>query len=176
MPRCTIVGTAFGALTNAQGYYFINNVPAGVGRRSGRRSSATSRRESPASRVLAGQTITQDFSSKPPPVEVERDHGRSRRERRWSRATRSPRSSASTATSPSKLPVDRVSNVLALQPGVVASTNGNTLSIRGGRTDEAATYIDGVPTGPGNRGTGFRAPAAADAVTASAPTASKKPR
>ena len=25
-----IVGTAFSALTNAQGYYFINNVPAGT--------------------------------------------------------------------------------------------------------------------------------------------------
>jgi hypothetical protein len=54
-----------------------------------------------------------------------------------------------------KLPVDRVVNVLALQPGVVASPSGGSLSIRGGRTDEAATYIDGVPTGAGNRGGGF---------------------
>jgi outer membrane receptor for ferrienterochelin and colicin len=42
-----------------------------------------------------------------------------------------------------------------LQPGVVASASGNTLSIRGGRTDEASTYVDGVPTGAGNRGGGF---------------------
>ena len=46
-------------------------------------------------------------------------------------------------------------HVLALQPGVVAESNGTRLSIRGGRTDEAVTYIDGVPVSPGNRGTGF---------------------
>jgi outer membrane receptor for ferrienterochelin and colicin len=52
----------------------------------------------------------------------------------------------------SKLPVDRLSNVLALQPGVVASTTGNTLYIRGGRPEESATYIDGVPVQAGFRG------------------------
>ena len=53
------------------------------------------------------------------------------------------------------LPVDRVSQVLQLQPGVVAEDNGTQLSIRGGRTDEAAFYVDGVSTQPGNRGNGF---------------------
>src|SRR5690606_39334034 len=59
----------------------------------------------------------------------------------------------------SNLPVDRLNQVLALQPGVVASASGNTISIRGGRMDEAATYIVGVPTTPGNRGTAFVTPA-----------------
>ncbi len=42
------------------------------------------------------------------------------------------------------LPVDRVSEVLALQPGATVPRD-NTLQIRGGRDDEKVTYIDGVP-------------------------------
>ncbi len=45
--------------------------------------------------------------------------------------------------------------MLQLQPGVVASPGGTTLSIRGGRADEAAYYLDGVTVQPGNRGSGF---------------------
>jgi hypothetical protein len=37
----------------------------------------------------------------------------------------------------------------------VSEAGGTQLSIRGGRTDEAAYYIDGVSTQPGNRGNGF---------------------
>ena len=51
------------------------------------------------------------------------------------------------------LPVDRLNQVLALQPGVVASRTTNSLSIRGGRNDQNATYIDGVPVQAGYRGT-----------------------
>jgi hypothetical protein len=55
-----IVGSAFGALTNNQGYYFFNNVPVGpatvraifVGYKSA---------EAQGVRVLAGQTVTQDI-------------------------------------------------------------------------------------------------------------------
>ena len=47
-----------------------------------------------------------------------------------------------------QLPVDRLSQVLTLQPGVVADSAGSGLSIRGGRADEAATYVDGVPVTP----------------------------
>jgi len=63
----------------------------------------------------------------------------------------------------SKLPVDRINNVLTLQPGVVAATpNGNTLSIRGGRTQEAVTYIDGVPVTAGYRGDSRRGSAGSE--------------
>src|SRR5206468_5517902 len=47
-----------------------------------------------------------------------------------------------------KLPVDRINQVLQLQPGVSADNNGR-LSIRGGRNREAATYVDGVPVQAG---------------------------
>jgi hypothetical protein len=146
----TIVGTAFTALTNPQGYYFINNVPAGtyemraafIGYRAYRASGV---------RVLAGQTLTQNFSLPATTVElpdltvtttqplVPRDEV----------TTKQRVSGEFTA----HLPVDNINQALALQPGVVASTSGNSLSIRGGRPDEAATYVDGVPIDPGNRGT-----------------------
>ncbi len=47
----------------------------------------------------------------------------------------------------------------ALQPGVTADNNGN-LSIRGGRNNEAATYVDGVPVQAGYRGDRFAGAAA----------------
>ena len=56
-----INGTAFGAVANAQGYYFINNVPSGVyelvGTFVGYKPVGVS-----GLRVAAGQTITQDFT------------------------------------------------------------------------------------------------------------------
>lgn len=147
-----IVGTKFGAQTNADGYYFINNVPAGVvsiqvsfiGYRTTRVTDV---------RVLSGQTITSDVSLESTPVQVEElvVSGEN---------ALVPRDAVTTKQNvegdyADKLPVDRITNVLALQPGVVASASGGTLSIRGGRTDEASTYVDGVPIGAGNRGGGF---------------------
>jgi hypothetical protein len=146
----TIVGSAFSALTNPQGYYFINNVPAGtyemraafIGYRALRAAGV---------RVLAGQTGSQDFQLAATTVElpdltvsttqplVPRDE-----------VTTKQRISGDFTA---QLPVDRMNEALALQPGVVASANGNTLSIRGGRPDEAAVYVDGVPVSAGNRGT-----------------------
>ncbi len=145
-----IVGTAFNALTTPQGYYFINNVPA---------STVTVRAAFVGYRpvqftdvkVLAGQTLTQDFALEQSPVELEV----------VTIEAENPLVPRDEVTSKQRvdgdfteaLPVDRINNVLALQPGVVASASGNTLSIRGGRTDEAVTYVDGVPVTGGLRGT-----------------------
>jgi outer membrane receptor for ferrienterochelin and colicin len=145
-----IVGTAFNALTNPQGYYFINNVPAGtynvraafIGYKSTQVDGV---------KMLAGQTITVDVQLEQTAVQIQeitvvtqtqplvpRDEVTSK-QRIDGEFTRN-------------LPADRLSSVLALQPGVVASPTGNTLSIRGGRTEEAVTYVDGVPVSPGYRG------------------------
>lgn len=145
-----IVGTKFGAQTNADGYYFINNVPAGlvtiqtsfIGYKTTRVTDI---------RVASGQTITSDVTLESTPIQVTEITVVAAQNELV------PRDAVTTKQSvegdyADKLPVDRINNVLALQPGVVASTSGNTLSIRGGRVDEGATYIDGVPVGSGNRG------------------------
>ncbi len=148
-----IVGTTFQAQTTPQGYYFINNVPAStytlqagfIGYKSTQVTTL---------RVLGGQTVTQDIVLEATPFQVE--------ELTVTAATQPlvPRDEVTTKQRlggdfGDKLPVDRIQNALALQAGVVASQGGGTLSIRGGRDDEAAIYIDGVPTTAGNRGTGF---------------------
>ena len=55
-----IVGTAFSALTNAQGYYFINNIPAGTMSVRGA-FIGYKKTEIEGVKILAGQTITQDI-------------------------------------------------------------------------------------------------------------------
>jgi hypothetical protein len=149
-----IPGTTYFAVSDPRGHYFINNVPAGtiavhatlIGYRP---------LEVRELRVLAGQTITQDFTLEPAPVQlreltviaaenvlVPRDEVTSKqRADGWFT---------------DRLPVDRARGVLALQPGVVAGVDTGygglqTLSIRGGRIDEAAVYVDGVPVSPGYR-------------------------
>lgn len=147
-----IEGTAYGAVANSTGYYFINNVPAGsvdllatfVGYKPVRVTGL---------RIVAGQTITQDFQLEQTPVQLE--------DITTVAAVNQlvPRDAVTTKQNISgeyteKLPVDRISSVLALQPGVVQQDNG-AITVRGGRTDEAAVYIDGVPVSPGGRGGQF---------------------
>ncbi len=152
--QVTIVGTAFGALTNNQGYYFFNNVPVGT---ASVRAAFVGYKSAEAQgvRVLAGQTVTQDIQLEQTPFQVDEI---------TVTAAATPLVPRDEVTTRQRLqgdyvealPADRINNVLALQPGVVASPGGGALSIRGGRTDQAATYVDGVPTTPGYRGTGFR--------------------
>ncbi|HEU4698319.1 MAG TPA: TonB-dependent receptor [Gemmatimonadales bacterium] len=146
-----IVGTAFNATTNPQGYYFLNNVPAGA---VVMRAAFVGYRpvQVEGLKVLAGQTITQDFALEKTVVQLEEVQVVTTTQPLVPRdevATKQRIDGEMTA----KLPVDRINQVLALQPGVVASASGNTLSIRGGRSDENATYVDGVPVAPGARST-----------------------
>jgi carboxypeptidase family protein/TonB-dependent receptor-like protein len=138
-----LVGTAFAALTDPRGFYFINNVPAGPvaiqARYIGFRPV-----EVRDLRILAGQTITQDFALEPQPIELE--------EIRVMAADNPlvPRDEVTTKQRAEgeyvdRLPIDRLTQALALEPGVVANSNGRSLSIRGGRPEETVTYIDGVP-------------------------------
>jgi len=148
-----IIGTKFGAQTNADGYYFINLVPAGSVTL---QASFIGYKKTQVTdlRVLSGQTITADITMESTPVEVTEITVVAAQNELV------PRDAVTTKQNvqgeyTDKLPVDRITNALALQPGVVASTGGGTLSIRGGRTDEQAVYVDGVPVGAGNRGGGF---------------------
>ncbi|HEV2084754.1 MAG TPA: carboxypeptidase regulatory-like domain-containing protein [Gemmatimonadales bacterium] len=146
-----IVGTAFNALTNPQGYYFINNVPAGtynvraafIGYKSTQVDGV---------KVLAGQTITVDIQLEQTAVQIQEITVVTQTQPLVPRDEVTSKQRIDGEFT-SKLPVDRLNSVLILQPGVVAATpNGNTLSIRGGRTEEAVTYIDGVPVSAGYRG------------------------
>ncbi len=65
-----IVGTTYSALTDPRGHYFINNIPAGT---IAMRVALIGHRpvELRNLRVLAGQTITQDFVLEPAPVQLQ---------------------------------------------------------------------------------------------------------
>ncbi len=151
--QVTIVGSTFGALTNNQGYYFFNNVPVGT---ASIRAAFVGYKSAEAQgvRVLAGQTVTQDIQLEQTPFQVDEI---------TVTAAATPLVPRDEVTTRQRLqgdyvealPADRINNILALQPGVVASPGGGALSIRGGRTEQAATYVDGVPVTPGYRGTGF---------------------
>jgi hypothetical protein len=137
-----VVGTAFGAVTDDRGYYFINNIPAGT---------YTLRTQligyAPldltGARVLGGQTITFDLKLTPAAVQlttltVEASNAMVPRDLVTSK-------SIVAGDLISNLPIDNVRSVVTLQPGVVESNSGLGVSIRGGRPGEAAVYIDGAP-------------------------------
>ncbi len=137
-----IVGTAFNALTNPQGYYFINNVPAGtVAVRAafiGYKSTQVG-----GVKVLAGQTGTVDVQLEATTVQLQEITVVTQTQPLVPRdeVTTKQRIDGQFADD---LPVDNINAVLALQPGVVADAGGR-LSIRGGRETETSTYVDGVP-------------------------------
>ena len=144
-----VVGTAFNALTNPQGYYFINSIPAGtisvraafIGYKSTQVDGV---------RVLEGQTGTVDIQLEQTAVEIQEITVVSQTQPLVPRdeVTTKQRVDGQFAD---QLPVDRINEVLQLQPGVTAD-NAGRLSIRGGRVREAATYVDGVPVDAGYRG------------------------
>jgi outer membrane receptor for ferrienterochelin and colicin len=149
--QVNVVGTAFNALTNPQGYYFINNVPAGT---AAVRAAFIGYKSTQVEgvRVLAGQTITVDVQLEQTPVEITEITVVSQTQPLVPRDEVTTRQRLDGQVV-KDLPVDRLNNVLALQPGVVASRTSNQISIRGGRVDQNATYIDGVPVQAGYRGT-----------------------
>jgi hypothetical protein len=136
-----IVGTAYAGVANERGYYFINNVPAGV-----MVVRAQYIGYSPAEvrnvRVFAGQTMTINIPMEQRAIEVS---GVTVTVEQTPIVPRDQVASKSIAQGDAiqNLPVDAVAQVLRLQPGVVEGRGGN-LTIRGGRPGEAATYIDGV--------------------------------
>jgi hypothetical protein len=147
-----VVGTAFNALTNPQGYYFINNIPAStISVRSafiGYKSTQVD-----GVKVLAGQTGTVDIQLEQTAVEIQEITVVSQTQPLVPRdeVTTKQRVDGQFADA---LPVDNLNQVLQLQPGVIEDTDGG-LSIRGGRESENATYIDGVPIQAGYRGDAF---------------------
>ena len=148
-----IVGTKFGAQSNADGYYFINNCP---GRHGQLEASFIGYKKTRVTdiRITSGQTITADVTLESTPVASGPKSRSSRRRTSWCPETRSPRSRPSTATTPTSCPWTASPTSSPCSRASWRAPSGNTLSIRGGRTDEDAVYVDGVPVGAGNRGSG----------------------
>ena len=111
-----VVGTALSALSDRQGHYRIPGVVAG---RVDMRAAFVGYRPMVIRGVPVseGQVTRRDFTLEPSVVSVAEIELRDERARS------------------DQLPADRISGVLSLQPGVVASTGSGDLSIRGGRAE-----------------------------------------
>jgi hypothetical protein len=142
--QVVILGTAFAATTNDDGYFFINNVPAGIYDLRAQFIGYQPHRMEGV-RILADQTLEANFllagavtleailvTAAEVPI-VPRDQVTSK--------------SIITGEQIDDLPVDDPFEVVQLQPGVNL-TRGNELSIRGGRGNEATVFVDGVPVRP----------------------------
>ncbi|HXF95797.1 MAG TPA: TonB-dependent receptor [Gemmatimonadales bacterium] len=145
-----LVGTSFGAITNAQGYYFINNVPVGTYTLRAQ-FIGYAPTELRGLRVLGGQTLTADVRMQSSAVVL----GGVTIEAAANPIV--PRDQVATKTIVTgelvdRLPVDDVRNVINLTPGVVESGSALGVSIRGGRPGEANVYIDGAPVRASNSG------------------------
>ncbi|HEY0808784.1 MAG TPA: TonB-dependent receptor, partial [Longimicrobiales bacterium] len=148
--QVNIVGTRLGNITNNDGYYFINNVPAGLQDIQAQYigyQTVTVRQQ----RVLAGQRLTQNFQLTQSAVEIAALEviGETR--------PLVPRDQVAsknivTGEAVEELPVDNVTNILRLQPGVVQTGGKDGISIRGGRSGEEAVFVDGVLVRNFNRG------------------------
>jgi hypothetical protein len=133
-------GTTLGNLTNDQGFYFINEVSAGLqtvrAQFIGYRPFAIE-----GQRILAGQTTTLNFELEQTAVELEAITVEGERNPLVPRDQTSTKSIVQGATI-DQLPLDNATNIVVLQPGVIETNQGRT--IRGGRPNEEAVFIDGV--------------------------------
>src|SRR5262245_24652011 len=135
-----IEGTNRGNITDANGNYFINEVSAGLHRvtaqRIGYRTVVVSDQ-----RVLAGQTLTLNFTLEQAAVTVEALVIEGERNPLVPRDQVSSKSIV-TGETIDQLPMDNANSIILLQPGVINTNDGRT--IRGSRPGEEAVYVDGV--------------------------------
>lgn len=140
--QVSIVGTRYGNVTNEEGYYFINNVPAGVhdvvAQFIGRQTVTITEQ-----RILAGQSTQLDFRLPSQALALEAITVEGERTPLLPRDQVISKT-AVTSDVTDALPVESVRDVVALQPGVVDTDERLGQVIRGGRPGEAAVYIDGV--------------------------------
>lgn len=139
--QVTVDGTNLGNITNDDGFYFINQVPAGLhtvrAQSIGYRTVATSNQ-----RLLAGQTTTLNFTLEQAAVELEALVITGERNPLVPRDQVSSKAIV-TGETIDELPIDNAASIILLSPGVIETNAG--LSIRGSREGEHAVYVDGVP-------------------------------
>ena len=132
--------STLGNLTNDQGFYFINEVPAGL---QSVRAQFIGYRPFviEGQRILAGQTTTLNFELEQTAVELEAITVEGERNPLVPRDQTSTKSIVQGEVI-DQLPLDNASSIVVLQPGVIQTNRGVT--IRGGRANEEAVFIDGV--------------------------------
>jgi hypothetical protein len=139
--QVSIDGTSLGNITNDDGFYFINDVPAGLhtirAQSIGFRTTILSEQ-----RILAGQTATLNFNLEQAAVQIDALVVAGERNPLVPRDQVSSRAIV-TGETIDRLPLDNSASIITLQPGVVTTNEG--FSIRGGREGEHGVYVDGVP-------------------------------
>ncbi|MFH1069524.1 MAG: TonB-dependent receptor [Candidatus Glassbacteria bacterium] len=139
--QVTVEGTNLGNVTNADGYYFILNVPPGL------RTITTSytgyqKTSVGEQRIMAGYTTTVDFLISSTVISLEGivvEGESSPLLQRDNVQTRQNLTQEQTA----EVPYDDLNSIIGLQAGVRQQGDFN-FTIRGGRQNEEALYVDGV--------------------------------
>ncbi|MBI4538426.1 MAG: TonB-dependent receptor [Gemmatimonadetes bacterium] len=148
--QIVVLGTRLGNITNEDGYYFINNVPAGLQdiqtQYIGYQTLTVSDQ-----RVLVGQTMTVNFAMTPEAIALEPITVEGERNPLVPR-DKTVSKAIVTGDVADALPLDRLAAVITLQPGVVDYRDSRGHVVRGGRPGEAAVYVDGVLVRSFNRG------------------------
>ena len=119
IPNATVLitGTSYSAKSDARGYYFIENIPAGTVQIEARYVGYKPRAMAQL-RVLAGQTISKlDFVLESSPVQLQEITVTAAKNALVPRDQVTTKQTV-TGDMVSKLPVDRIQQALALQPGV----------------------------------------------------------
>jgi len=151
MAQVAVVGTTVRNFTNDQGFYFLNEVPPGL-RTVEAQILGYQAFMIEAQRILAGQTTTLNFELEQTAIELQPLVVEGVRNPLVPRDQISSKAIVS-GQLVDQLPVDNVSQIVVLQPGVYEELGCSDdlgpdppgcISIRGGRPNEEAVYIDGV--------------------------------
>ncbi|HET6340689.1 MAG TPA: TonB-dependent receptor [Gemmatimonadota bacterium] len=139
--QIVVDGTNLGNVTNEDGYFFINNVPVGIERITAQYLGYQTLTQE--ERVLAGQTMTVDFALSSEVVQAEGIVAVIEREPLVARDNTISKSRF-TADEARALPVDDLTDVVDLGAGIYTDNERGGFVIRGGRSTESATYVDGA--------------------------------
>ncbi|MEN8145279.1 MAG: carboxypeptidase regulatory-like domain-containing protein, partial [Gemmatimonadota bacterium] len=138
--QVTVVGSTLGNITNDQGFYFINEVPAGL---TSIRAEFIGYRAVVVEdeRILAGSATTMNFDLVASAVELDVLVVEGERNPLVPRDQTASKSIIKGETV-DQLPLDNATSIVQTAPGVVITNQGTT--IRGSRANEEALFIDGV--------------------------------
>jgi hypothetical protein len=139
--QVTVDESTLGNLTNDQGFYFINEVPAGL--QSARAQFIGYRTlVIEDERILAGFTTTLNFELEATAVELEAITVEGERNPLVPRDQVGSKSIVQ-GEAIDQLPLDNAASIIQFAPGVITAADGE-ITIRGGRPNEEAVFIDGV--------------------------------